>query len=360
MKAIGYLEAKAIDQPDALLDIELPMPTATGRDVLVKVNAISVNPVDTKIRRNAQPNEGEYKILGWDAAGEIIAVGDDVEHYKVGDKVWYAGDITRQGTNAEYHLVDERIVGKQPLTLSNTEAAALPLTAITAWELLFDRLRFDRLRFDHLGFNVFSHVASDQAANEAKKLTDTRLLIVGASGGVGSILTQLAAKLTNATVIGTASRAESQAWVTSLGADYVIDHSKSLTEELARVGISDVTHVISLTHTDKHFDEIVEALAPQGQLALIDDPEEPIDIMKLKRKSLSLHWELMFTRSMFQTADMDKQRQLLNAVSSLIDDGELVTTLGQNFGKINAKNLKKAHAYIESGKSIGKVVLEGF
>ncbi|MGF1877009.1 zinc-binding alcohol dehydrogenase family protein [Photobacterium frigidiphilum] len=344
MKAIGYLEAKAIDQPDALLDIELPMPTATGRDVLVNVNAISVNPVDTKIRRNAQPNEGEHKILGWDAVGEIVAIGDDVEHYKVGDKVWYAGDITRQGTNAEYHLVDERIVGKQPLTLSNTEAAALPLTAITAWELLFDRLGFDLL-----GFNVINHAASD-----------TRLLIVGASGGVGSILTQLAVKLTNATVIGTASRQESQAWVTSLGADYVIDHSKSLTEELARIGISDVTHVISLTHTDKHFNEIVEALAPQGQLALIDDPQEPIDIMKLKRKSLSLHWELMFTRSMFQTADMDKQRQLLNAVSSLIDDGELVTTLGQNFGKINAENLIKAHAYIESGKSIGKVVLEGF
>ncbi|CAG20516.1 zinc-binding alcohol dehydrogenase family protein [Photobacterium profundum] len=355
MKAIGYLEAKAIDQPDALLDIELPMPTATGRDVLVNVNAISVNPVDTKIRRNAQPNEGEHKILGWDAVGEIVAIGGDVEHYKVGDKVWYAGDITRQGTNAEYHLVDERIVGKQPLTLSNTEAAALPLTAITAWELLFDRLGFDRL-----GFNVTSHVSSDQEANEANKPTDTRLLIVGASGGVGSILTQLAVKLTNATVIGTASRKESQAWVTSLGADYVIDHSKSLTEELTRIGISDVTHVISLTHTDKHFDEIVEALAPQGQLALIDDPQEPIDIMKLKRKSLSLHWELMFTRSMFQTADMDKQRQLLNAVSSLIDDGELVTTLGQNFGKINAENLIKAHAYIESGKSIGKVVLEGF
>jgi len=215
------------------------------------------------------------------------------------------------------------------------------LTAITAWELLFDRLKFE-------------------LQHQAEKSADTRLLIIGASGGVGSILTQLAAKLTDATIIGTASRPESQEWVTSLGADHVIDHSKPLTEELARIGIPEVTHVISLTQTQAHYDQIIEALAPQGQLALIDDPTEPLDIMKLKLKSLSLHWELMFTRSLFKTSDMDKQRQLLNSVSSLIDNGEIVTTLGQHFGQINAENLKKAHAYIESGKSIGKVVLEGF
>ncbi len=341
MKAIGYLAPKSIDQQDALVDFELPIPTATGRDLLVKVSAISVNPVDTKIRSSAGPAEGQYKVLGWDAVGEVTAVGEDVEHYQVGDKVWYAGDISRSGTNAEYHLVDERIVGKQPETLSDTQAAALPLTAITAWELLFDRLKFE-------------------LQHQAEKSTDTRLLIIGASGGVGSILTQLAVKLTNATVIGTASRPESQQWVTSLGADHVIDHSKPLTEELARIGIPEVTHVISLTQTQAHYDQIVEALAPQGQLALIDDPTEPLDIMKLKVKSLSLHWELMFTRSLFKTADMDKQRQLLNSVSSLIDNGEIMTTLGQHFGQINAENLKKAHAYIESGKSIGKVVLEGF
>lgn len=341
MKAIGYLEPKSIDQQDALLDIELSKPTAKGRDILVKVNAISVNPVDTKIRASAAPEQGQYKLLGWDAVGEVAAVGEDVKHYQIGDTVWYAGDITRPGTNAEYHLVDERIVGKKPKTLSDTQAAALPLTTITAWELLFDRL----------GFEV---------SQQKEKSADTRLLIIGASGGVGSILTQLAAKLTNATIIATASRPESQQWVKSLGADHVIDHSKPLTEELSRVSISDVTHVISLTQTQAHYDQIVEALAPQGQLALIDDPTEPLDIMKLKRKSLSLHWELMFTRSMYKTADMDKQRQLLNKVSSLIDDGELVTTLGQHFGLINAENLKKAHAYIESGKSIGKVVLEGF
>lgn len=341
MKAIGYLAPKSIDQQDALVDFELPTPTATGRDLLVKVKAVSVNPVDTKVRASAAPEEGQYKVLGWDAVGEVTAVGEEVEHYQVGDKVWYAGDISRSGTNAEYHLVDERIVGKQPTTVSDTQAAALPLTAITAWELLFDRLQFE-------------------LTPNAEKSAKIRLLIIGASGGVGSILTQLAAKLTNATIIGTASRPESQKWVTELGADYVIDHSKPLTEELKRIEIDDVTHVISLTHTQVHFDQIVEALAPQGQLALIDDPAEPLDIMKLKRKSLSLHWELMFTRSLFQTADMDKQRQLLNSVSAMIDDGELVTTLGQHFGKINAENLKKAHAYIESGKSIGKVVLEGF
>ncbi|MGF1716873.1 zinc-binding alcohol dehydrogenase family protein [Photobacterium chitinilyticum] len=341
MKAIGYLAPKSIDQQDALVDFELPKPTATGRDLLVKVNAISVNPVDTKIRSSAVPAEGQYKVLGWDAVGEVTAVGEDVEHYQVGDKVWYAGDISRSGTNAEYHLVDERIVGKQPETLSDTQAAALPLTAITAWELLFDRLKFE-------------------LQHQAEKSTDTRLLIIGASGGVGSILTQLAAKLTNATVIGTASRPESQQWVTRLGADHVIDHSKPITEELSRIGIADVTHVISLTQTQAHYNQIIEALAPQGQLALIDDPTEPLDIMKLKVKSLSLHWELMFTRSLFKTADMDKQRQLLNSVSSLIDNGEIMTTLGQHFGQINAENLKKAHAYIESGKSIGKVVLEGF
>ncbi|MGF1731776.1 zinc-binding alcohol dehydrogenase family protein [Photobacterium kasasachensis] len=341
MKAIGYLAPKSIDQQDALVDFELPTPTATGRDLLVKVKAVSVNPVDTKVRASAAPEEGQYKVLGWDAVGEVTAVGEEVEHYQVGDKVWYAGDISRSGTNTEYHLVDERIVGKQPTTVSDTQAAALPLTAITAWELLFDRLQFD-------------------LTPNAEKSAKIRLLIIGASGGVGSILTQLAAKLTNATIIGTASRPESQKWVTELGADYVIDHSKPLTEELKRIEIDDVTHVISLTQTQAHFDQIIEALAPQGHLALIDDPTEPLDIMKLKRKSLSLHWELMFTRSLYQTEDMDKQRQLLNSVSAMIDDGELVTTLGQHFGKINAENLKKAHAYIESGKSIGKVVLEGF
>ncbi len=341
MKAIGYLQSLPIHQPGSLMDIELDKPAPKGRDLLVKINAISVNPVDTKVRVRAQPQLGEYKVLGWDAVGEVVAVGENVEHYQVGDNVWYAGDLTRTGTNAEYHLVDEHIVGLKPSSLSNAEAAAAPLTTITAWELLFDRLGFKQ-------------------KSDAKTSKQQCLLIVGAAGGVGSMLVQLAAKLTDAIVIATASRAESQQWVKNLGADHVIDHSKSLTDELNRIGIEKVTHVASLTHTDHHFDQLVEALAPQGKLALIDDPEIQLDIMKLKQKSISFHWEFMFTRSMFQTDDIDKQRELLNQVASLIDAGTLKTTLGENYGKINADNLKRAHANLETGKAIGKIVLEGF
>ncbi|MEH6812124.1 MAG: zinc-binding alcohol dehydrogenase family protein [Motiliproteus sp.] len=341
MKAIGYQKSLDINHPDALKDIELPRPTAQGRDLLVKVKAVSVNPVDTKVRQRAEPENGEYKVLGWDAVGEVVEVGSEASCYNVGDQVWYAGDITRSGTNAEYHLVDERIVGTRPRSLTDAEAAAIPLTAITAWELLFDRL----------GFNQTDKPSKDG---------NMRLLIVGASGGVGSILVQLASQLTNATVIGTASRPESQAWVKELGADQVINHNKSITDELSRIGVDTVTHIISLNHTDQHFDQLVEVIAPQGKLALIDDPETPLDIMKLKRKSISLHWELMFTRSMFQTDDMEKQRELLNQVSKLIDSGTIKTTLGEHYGVINADNLKRAHLNIESGKAIGKVVLEGF
>ena len=341
MKAIGYLQPQAISQPDSLVDIELPKPTPTGRDLLVKVCAISVNPVDTKVRTRAMPEEGEYKVLGWDAVGEVVEVGENTQFYTVGDKVWYAGDLTRPGTNAEYHLVDERIVGNKPSSLSDAEAAAIPLTAITAWELLFDRLGFEK---------NLNQEKSDHA----------RLLIVGAAGGVGSILVQLAAQLTNAIVIGTASRPESQEWVKELGADYVIDHRKPLTDELKRIGFDSVTHVASLNHTDDHFDQLVEALAPQGKFALIDDLKSQPDVMKLKMKSISLHWEFMFTRSMFNTHDIDKQRDLLNSVAALIDSGTIRTTLGEHYGAINADNLRCAHAGIESGKAIGKIVLEGF
>ncbi|MEH6627802.1 MAG: zinc-binding alcohol dehydrogenase family protein [Motiliproteus sp.] len=341
MKAIGYQKSLDINHPDALKDIELPRPTAQGRDLLVKVKAVSVNPVDTKVRQRAEPENGEYKVLGWDAVGDVVEVGSEASCYNVGDQVWYAGDITRSGTNAEYHLVDERIVGKRPRSLTDAEAAAIPLTAITAWELLFDRLGLNQTDKPHKDGNM-------------------RLLIVGASGGVGSILVQLASQLTNATVIGTASRPESQAWVKELGADQVINHNKSISDELSRIGVDTVTHIISLNHTDQHFDQLVEVIAPQGKLALIDDPETPLDIMKLKRKSISLHWELMFTRSMFQTDDMEKQRELLNQVSKLIDSGTIKTTLGEHYGVINADNLKRAHLNIESGKAIGKVVLERF
>lgn len=338
MKAIGYQTAGAITAPNALENITLAEPTATGFDLLVEIKAISVNPVDTKIRASSSAPAGEYKIIGWDAVGVVKAVGEKVSLFNVGDEVWYAGDISRSGSYAEYQLVDERIVGHKPKSLTYTQAAALPLTGITAWEILFDRLA----------------LPLDGSA------TDARILIIGAAGGVGSIITQLAVKLTGAEVIGTASRPESAAWVHKLGADAVIDHTKPLSQELANIGITDVTHVISLTQTDQHFDEIVQVLKPQGKLALIDDPKGPLDVMKLKRKSLSLHWELMFTRSLYQTEDMIAQHHLLNRLSALIDTGELQSTFGEHYGTINAQNLIKAHAQIESGKAIGKIVLEGF
>jgi zinc-binding alcohol dehydrogenase family protein len=338
MKAVGYAKSLEVTEPNVLEDIELPQPSPAGRDLLVKVSAVSVNPVDTKVRKRAAPPAGEYKVLGFDAVGEVVEIGDEVSTCKIGDRVWYAGDLTRSGTNAEYHLVDERIAGKAPQSLSDAEAAAVPLTAITAWELLFDRLG---LRQDD-------------------KTADMRLLVVGAAGGVGSILVQLAAQLTKATVIGTASRPESQAWVKELGATHVLDHSKALSAELSKTGLTDVTHIAALTHTDQHYDQMVEIIAPQGKIALIDDPAGGLDIMKLKQKSVSLHWEFMFTRSMFQTADLAEQAALLNKVSELVDAGKIKTTMGENFGSINAENLIRAHAKIESNTAIGKIVLEGF
>ena len=341
MKAIGYSQSLAIGEPLSLIDIELPQPTASGFDLLVRVKSIAVNPVDCKIRQNVEPENGEHKVLGWDAVGEVVAIGASVSNFKPGDMVFYAGDLNRQGSNAEYQIVDERIVGKKPKSLSASEAAALPLTAITAWELLFERLG----------------IASQQP--DSSERSNDVILIVGAAGGVGSVLVQLASTLTGATVIGTASRTSSTEWVKKLGADHVIDHTKSLPEQIEQLNIGQVTHVASLTHTDSYLESYVELLAPMGKIALIDDPKA-IDISKLKQKSLSLHWEFMFTRSMFETKDMNKQHQLLNKISELVDQGYIQTTIGQNLGAINAENLKRAHGFIESGKSIGKVVLEGF
>lgn len=341
MKAIGYQQSLPISDPASLIDIELPQPTASGHDLLVKVKSIAVNPVDFKIRQNVAPEGHEYKVIGWDAVGEVVAVGESVSNFKPGDRVFYAGDLNRQGCNAEYQLVDERIVGNKPKSLSESEAAALPLTAITAWELLFERL------------------AIKQQSPDSKEQSNDVLLITGAAGGVGSILVQLASVLTGATVIGTASRESSSNWVKSLGADYVIDHSKPLPAQIEQLNIGQVTHVASLTHTDSYLDSYVELLAPMGKLALIDDPQS-LDISKLKPKSISLHWEFMFTRSMFNTADMNKQHELLNKVADLIDEGYIKTTVGKNLGVINAENLRAAHAELESGKAIGKIVLQNF
>jgi len=337
MKAIGYQQSLPIGDPRSLLDIEQHDPTPGPRDLLVEVRAISVNPVDTKIRMRVQPEDGQQQVLGWDAAGVVRAVGSEVSLFKPGDEVFYAGALDRPGANSELHLVDERIVGRKPTSLDFAAAAALPLTSITAWELLFERLQ----------------------VSEGKEDRGQRLLIVGAAGGVGSILTQLARQLTGLQVIGSASRSDTQAWVRELGAHEVIDHSQPLAAELLRHGISNVTHVASLTHTDLHLSQIVEALQPQGRLALIDDPAS-LDISLLKRKSLSLHWEFMYTRSLYQTPDMIAQHHLLNRVAELIDSGVLKTTLGEHYGTINAENLRRAHAFIESGKAKGKIVLEGF
>ena len=337
MKAIAYYTSLPINDPKSLQDIELPAPVAGPRDLLVEVKAISVNPVDTKVRHNVAPENGAAKVLGWDVAGVVKAVGSDVTLFKAGDKVYYAGSLVRPGGNSELHTVDERIVGHMPQSLGFAEAAALPLTAITAWELLFERLQ----------------------VAEGKDDQGQSLLIVGAAGGVGSILTQLANQLTALKVIGTASRPETQAWAKALGAHVVIDHSQPLSEVLKQAGHGQVTHVASLTQTEHHLDQLVEALQPQGKLALIDDPKA-LDVSKLKRKSLSLHWEFMYTRSMFETPDMIEQHNLLNRVAELIDAGTLKTTVGEHFGVINAANLRRAHALLESGKAKGKIVLEGF
>ena len=335
MKAIAITQASgAHGNIEALEEITLPVPVAAGHDLLVEVKAISVNPVDTKVRAGFSGDTP--RVLGWDAVGVVKSVGENVTLFKAGDEVWYAGALTRPGSNSEFQLVDERIVALKPRSLDNVSAAALPLTSITAWELLFDRLGIQ------------------ENGNEGDVL-----LIVGAAGGVGSILTQLARKLTKMTVIGTASRPETQKWVADAGAHYVIDHSKPIAEELIRIGIPAVTHVASLTHTDKHYLQLIEALAPQGKLALIDDPET-LDARPLKTKSISLHWEFMYTRSMFETPDMIAQHQLLTRVASLIDNGTIKTTLGEKLGAINAENIRQAHRQLETGKTMGKLVLEGF
>ncbi|MBV7297385.1 zinc-binding alcohol dehydrogenase family protein [Enterovibrio paralichthyis] len=341
MKAIGYSKSLPITDAESLVDIELPMPIAAGLDLLVKVSAIAVNPVDYKIRQNVAPENDSYKVIGWDAVGEVVAVGEGVKNFTVGDKVYYAGDLGRQGSNAEYQLVDERIVGYKPKSLSDSEAAALPLTSITAYELLFDHLRLEQL-----------------TPSDDKKSEDV-LLVVGAAGGVGSILVQLAKQLTGATIIGTASREDSKAWVKKLGADYVVNHREALQPQIEALGIGQVTHIASLNATESYFDTYAELLAPFGHIAMIDDPAH-INVMQLKSKSLTLHLEFMFARSMFEAKDMQKQSDLLNHVAQLVDLGQIQTTAGKHLGTINAANLRKAHEELESGTAIGKIVLEGF
>jgi zinc-binding alcohol dehydrogenase family protein len=337
MKAVGYTMLGALEREDALVDFEMETPVATGQDLLVRVEAISVNPVDYKIR-NRRPPEGDLpNVLGWDAVGEVVEIGDAVTAFKPGDQVWYAGAIDRSGTNAEYHLVDERIVGHKPQTASTAEAAALPLTALTAYEMLFDRLR-----------------VTDPVPGAAPAV-----LIIGGSGGVGSITIQLLRALTDLTVIATASRPETRAWVNELGAQHAIDHSKSLPAQIDALGIGAPGFVFSTTHTHQYVDQIVELIAPQGRFGLIDDPET-MDIMPFKTKAVSTHWELMFTRPLFQTADMARQGEILNEVAQLLDVGKIRSTATETLGTICAENLRRAHLTLASGKARGKLVLEGY
>ncbi|SDS79456.1 zinc-binding alcohol dehydrogenase family protein [Nocardioides scoriae] len=338
MRAIGY---RTTGDASRLEDVELPDPTPGERDLLVEVRAVSVNPVDTKIIGRQGPDEGEdVKVLGWDVAGVVREVGPGVTGFAAGDEVWYAGSLVRPGADSELHLVDERIAARKPSSLSFAEAAALPLTTITAWELLFDRLGVER----------------DGGEGQV-------LLVVGAAGGVGSILVQLASRLTRLRVVGTASRPESEQWARDLGAHDVVDHSQELVPQLRDLGIDSVPLVAALTHTDEHYEQLVEALAPQGRIAVIDDPEGGLNIAPLKQKSGSLHWEFMFTRSMFGTDDMHLQGDLLAEVARLVDEGVLRTTTGAGDEApkpISAAALREAHEFISSHRAVGKVVLEGW
>ncbi|UWU24223.1 zinc-binding alcohol dehydrogenase family protein (plasmid) [Rhizobium sp. CB3060] len=338
MKAVGYKTPSAVDGADSLVDIEIAKPVPEGHDILVEMKAVSVNPVDYKIRRSTPPAEGmDWKVIGWDAAGIVAAVGPEVTRFAPGDEVWYAGSILRPGTNAEFHLVDERIVGHKPSKLDWSDAAALPLTTLTAWEALFDRM------------NVKKPVSG--AANA--------ILIIGGAGGVGSIAIQIARQFTDLTVIATASRPQTREFVTKMGAHHVVDHSKPLAQQIADLGIGAPAFVFSTTQTEKHVVEIAELISPQGRFGLIDDPKS-FDIMLFKRKAVSIHHELMFTRSIYQTPDMIEQGRILDEVGAAADAGRIRSTATVRLGTINADNLKKAHAQLESGSTIGKVVLEGF
>ena len=338
MKAVGYLKSLPIGEPDSLIDITLEKPQPGGRDLRVAVRAVSVNPIDTKVRMRAAPGVGEpAKVLGYDAAGVVDAAGPEVTLFKTGDEVFYAGSIVRPGTNAEFHLVGRAHVGRKPKSLSFAQAAALPLTGITAWEILFDRF----------------------AVAPGKTPDGRALLVIGGAGGVGSIMIQLARRLTALTVIATASRPESAAWCQKLGADHIIDHSKPMAAQLKAIGHGNVALIAGLTGTEQHYPAIQEIIAPQGKFALIDDPKS-LDAVPLRRKAVSIHWESMFTRSIFTTPDMIAQHRLLNEISAMVDGGLMIATSAMELSPINAANLKRAHAQVESGTTIGKVVLHGW
>ncbi len=338
MKAVGLYRYLPIDHPEALLDVELATPQPGERDLLVKVEAVSVNPVDYKVRAPKDTVEPAPRVLGWDAAGTVAAVGAGATLFKVGDPVYYAGSITRPGANSEYHVVDERIVGRKPASLDFAQAAALPLTALTAWEALFDRLG-----------------VSPQGAHAGRSA-----LIIGGAGGVGSIGIQLAKQLAGLKVIATASRPASAKWATELGADHIVDHFGDIPAQLKQLGYDEVDYVLIFNDTDQHFPAAASVIRPQGGIVTIVENRQPVPVELLKAKSAAFHWEFMFTRAMFGTPDMIEQHKLLNEVARLIDAGTLRTTVGDVLGKIDAQNVRRAHQRLEAGRAIGKLVLAGF
>jgi NADPH2:quinone reductase len=339
MKAIALSRYLPVNHPESLYDIELPKPVPQGRDVLVQVAAISVNPVDVKVRAPKDKIESVPRILGWDAAGTVVEVGTEVETLKVGDHVYYMGDFTRPGTNSEFHLVDERVVARKPQSLSFAEAAALPLTALTAWEALFDRLQVGTPLLGQNGASI---------------------LIVGGAGGVASIAIQIAAKIAGLTVIATASRPESIAWVRQMGAHHVVDHNADIPQQLSALGITGVDYVLLAASVDQHFQAAANVVAPQGKICAIVEAHAPLDMELLKAKSAGFIWEMVFTRTMFKTADMARQSGILAELARLVDAGILQTTVQHVLSPVNAEQLRKAHALLEEGRTIGKLVLKDF
>ncbi len=336
MKAIGFKTSLAIENPESFIEFETVKPIPGPHDLLVKIDAISVNPVDFKIRQNSAKDTvlETPKIIGWDAVGIVQAVGQDVTLFEVGDPVYYAGDITKQGSNAEYQIIDERIVGRKPKSLSIEEAAVIPLTALTAWEILFDRIRIS-----------------------AEKDKGKAILIIGGAGGVGSIAIQLAKKIAGLTVIATASRPETIDWCKKQGVDFVVDH-KDLVSNVREAGFEYVDFILDFVDTNAYWDTMVELIKPQGHIASITGSSDPVALTKLKSKSVSFSWELMYTRSMYQTEDMVEQHNILNIVADLLDDGILKTTLNTTLNGLTAENLKKAHELLESGRTIGKIAVK--
>ena len=337
MRAVGLYQHLPIEKPDSLLDLDLPKPEADGRDLLVRVEAVSVNPVDTKIRAPGKPARTTPLVLGWDAAGVVDAVGPAVSRFKPGDQVFYAGDITRPGSHSEYHLVDERIVGRRPRSLTVEEAAAFPLVSITAYEALFERF----------GIDIDGRCAGQT------------LLVIGGAGGVGSMAVQLG-KLAGLTVLATASRAESAAWARQLGADHIVDHRRPLRPQLEAVGFRAVDYILGCAETDAYWDVMADLIIPQGKICTIVENKGPLDQQVMKLKSVTHVWELMFTRSKYQTPDMIEQQKLLDRIADWIDGGRIKGILRETLRPINAANLKKAHAKLETGTMIGKLALKGW